>query len=731
MDKINNGYLTQYLQDNLMLVRTLVFKFHDAARLANEKVALDHPEVYLDESNPSTWKYYLNIAGRYHSTDTQMQVISIDTLETIDFTVENLKLHTATKKAYQYGTRQYYSLLNRYPTQQRLINGILNPADLQTAIDAQDGTIVAYRKDLVEDTEATLIERLSYFIQGQIARWYNQQFVMSAELYLSMFMAQVYAALLPKLLNLRMENCHTYEVHSFHVRMYLASHGRLDRYLPYLNLRQKLWLYRNIRYIQRNAGRSAQFRRLIEKLLTERGIPIAEYIVRQTDTFTSYLPGTMVEVKSLNGNSSNLTDNEQTLDTLYGKEKPLAVENDRYLTYEQQNDSLGFSQSPSDRVILKTLVSSMVDYTNAVPEPYEHVALRQWVAMACDGLYSAYVSFKDPKTSTTYSVSALDAFLYFYYVSLNQSGIEVTEIPTYLNIRERKRTKPSVEDLLKVADARFDLQEVAELILQDQPTLSEVYSVTAFKAVVDTLYSEAYWHWFLVSGTNNAYARAIVQEMTNQLYGDQLRTIPVGYPNIGAWLTAINLPEYDYSYDEATLLLKSIYEGATADYSDDTKKIGSVQKAMLSLLEQLSSYTIQLVREINDDAMVIINWPALRLDDPKTSQEITRQVPNGVITLSSREFVSATIAIVQDGEMLESKTTVTTQLENSVSYDAICDTNPVLTFSTEVRDTQNLAIQGVQVEGLDETLENEYGIPGISTYYQLSDVQQALLKSHY
>jgi hypothetical protein len=93
-----------YLDMTLLLAKTLIIKSEDAATLMNTGIMEQYGASYVDNNNPYSWKYYLNLAGEYHSLDSAMVVTSLDTLETIGFTKENLSSHTATAIAYQYGS---------------------------------------------------------------------------------------------------------------------------------------------------------------------------------------------------------------------------------------------------------------------------------------------------------------------------------------------------------------------------------------------------------------------------------------------------------------------------------------------------------------------------------------------------------------------------------------------------------------------------------------------------
>lgn len=732
MNKLNNGYLMTYINDTIVLVKTMVVKLEDAARLMNEGVVARHTTDAVDPQRPETWKYYLNVSGQYHPTDRMMRVVSIDTLKEIDFTLENLRIHTATAEAYQYGTRQYYALVAEYPDQEFLINGILSPADLTAAIQAEDGRIIAYRKDLVEINEHSLMEELERFIQYQIERWYNTQFNMSSELYCAGFMTQLYTHLVTKVLNLRLKRVHSYETHSFHVRMFLASHNGLDRYLPYLTLKQALWIYRNIRYIERNAGKLVQFYRLIEQILTERGIPISEYEVRQQDSYVNYFPKVVAKSTPLNTEQNTLFDNIHPLDELFLKEIEDAPDNRSYLNYNQAGQAQRFETSNMASVQTKVLLSSMVDYSNAVPEPFEAIALRQWCKMAFSEQYESYVTFKDPKTSLAYSLTAKDAFFYMQYLTLTKEGLQLFEIPQYLNLRQRRHPKPTVEDLLKVVDYSVrDLRPIAEALLANQPVIAPCFSTSAFNKLIYQLYDQSYWHWFLISSTEDLTERALVENMIHQLYEDERMAFTLSEPTVSGWLAQNNLPVYDYSPTEADLLIKAIYEAGSGLKVKTSRILKNVQRELIGLLKELSSYSIQFVREINEDDLIILNWPAVRFGNQKLRQEIHRFVENGVVLQDSRQAHQLEAFAGAEGlSIVQAHVHTVTQPKH-------CELDPVLEITYRQTSLVETPLpvpkiwQAMTYPGQDNAIDDAAGLPGMTSYAHFTENQKQKYRSIY
>ena len=256
----------------------------------------------------------------------------------------------------------------------------------------------------------------------------------------------------------------------------------------------------------------------------------------------------------------------------------------------------------------------MVDYSDAVPDPLATVLLRELAFMVSNNLYSGNIEFKNPKTGNVYSLEVLDAFIYMYYVSLKSIGIDVQQMPDYMNIKQRKRYKPTLNKMLSVTDKRFtDLKDIATNILVNQPDMTICNSPSSFFKLANIIYEQSLSHWHLVSRTEDMYKRANVANMILTLYEDKKIKFPVQTNSMDDWLVLKNLPPYDFTYDQAILLIKELVTNMTGLVIDPTKSIKNIQRAMLEILTKLSSYSIQFMQEINQSNIVPLNWAAIRL----------------------------------------------------------------------------------------------------------------------
>lgn len=718
------------MDSSTALARAICIKSETSAVLINNRLIELYGQGSVDKGTPQSWKYYLNISGEYHSTDTVMTVTSLDTLEEITFSKQNLVNHTATMQAYRaYNSRYFYSLLNRYPEQVQLIQGILNPANITEAIAAKDGAILSYPVDLVEPQEQTLIKDLEGFIQRHMVRWNVSAYGLTDTLYNLSYHIQLYLTILPKLLNLRLQRCKTNEAHTFHIRQYLASHSRLDRYMPYMTLKQILFFYRNICYLERNAGTVETFNLLVEKLLTDRQIPLAEYSVRHLNSFDEkFYPEIRARRKPLNDQYNVAEMSYVDITDLFEKEDLLVSGNAQYHEGQTKTDILTFKNSLSSIVQTKDLESNMIDYNDAVPDPLEVVLLRQWAYMSTHGFYNVAVSFKDPKTSEFRNVYTRDALIYFYYVLNKSLGIELEVAPTILIEKFRLPVKPNLQTCLEIIDNKhYTARKSAELLWNSQPLITPLFSTQAFFNLSTKLYEECLKQWFSVSNTHDLDERGSLSNFLLQLYGDVKIDLNTNSILMVDWLKLNNLPEYDYTYKQAQELMVSIFNAATGLTIDETKILKNIQRNMLDLMQDLSSYTVQFIREINDSKIRPLNWAAIR-----SSKDTVDAVGEEWIEVNVHTFDVAATAL--DQETLNSDFSRFRSHESSMSkvinVKTVLDTTSETSWSLESVVPLSVVYQHAIYPEYDPAVSRN-GIVGYEFFEGLSDEEKNSIKSFY
>lgn len=616
VDRATTSAVDVYKQQTLKLVRSLVIKSELSADRINKAIMARHGNDSVDEDRPWTWKYYLNLAGQYHFTDTMMKVISLDTQQEIDFTVENMKIHTATAEAYKYGTRYYFSLTNTYPNQVQLILAVNNPVEIHKAIAGEDGDILSYYRDLVEPQEYTLIHDLQIYIKNYLMRYQVEGFNNIWKNYPTLNYAGMFQSLAAQIMNLRLEAIKTDRTHSFHITQYLASHNYLDKFIPYMTLKQKLYLYHNIDYLEKHAGFTNVFEELIQWILTDRNIPLSSYTVRQLKEFNGELYPDLRAHRKYLGTRANTVEAEYVdIEELYNKEKPIQPGNAEYYRDNELAITHALATDNTSVIQTKDLESAMIDYSDAVPDSLPDVLLRQWAYMSANGLYKVLTNFTHPVTGDRISLMAEEALIYYSYVFLASFKSAPKYVPDFVDIKFRLHPRPPVTLLYRdlVPEKYPDLKQYADALVSSQPDIVECLSVTAFFDLSYKVYEECQKHWFTLANIHDPMKRGIVAKMVSRLFGIGCFQLAPNGTLMDEWLTERSLPKFEGTYQDGMNLCATIFQASTGYAIDETKTLRSVQKAMIEMFKQLSSYSIQVMREINDSAIIPLNWPAVRV----------------------------------------------------------------------------------------------------------------------
>lgn len=665
----NNSY-DVYVDQTILLIQSMVIKSDDGAEGINKYLQSVYGDSAVNTVDPTTWKYYLNLAGIYHATDKIMTVTSLDTLETIQFTKENLNEHLATARAYRFGTRYYRELVSAYPTQELLIKGILTPVDMTTAINAEDGKILYWDNTLVESNEYSLIENINTWIAAYKLRCENKQFAISDDLYLTVSHAVMYMLMLPAIMEMRLKMCKTIEAHSFHVKQYLASHNGLDKYFDFMTVKQRFFLYRNIRYIQRHAGANETLALLIEKMLTARNIPISYYTVRHN--IENLLTDLDVEVV-LRKKPLNLGTNSTTYDLLelsegFDKENDLARENavyrDEYLDIARDD----LARSTSNVVLTKMLESTMVDYTDSTMYKLNEVLLSHWLFHSVKGYYRAVVSCNNPATGERYSLKALEAFTLMTYCFFKANNLNLEYIPPMTATHVQRLGFITTKDLLKVVSKKYqpNLTGLLDDVRKTRPAVAKVISIQAFYNQTYKIYKHINLQRDMIATVGHMEMRAQFEAATKRLYTDWIH-FPSELVRWRDWLAERNINLDKMNREDFETMYTELFNEGTGLNLVSKQSLKDIQAAMISVLQTLSSYSIQFVANITAENLIQLDPAAARIGDIDTSAEIRQEVQSSNVATTA--VVSSTHDVIElDVDRDGDEITWSQSASNKISY---------------------------------------------------------------
>lgn len=637
-----------YIESVIALAQTLSIKSEQSAFSLNNFIKLKYGNDAVDVNDKTSWKYYLNICGEYHFDDEVIYITSLDTLQTIPFTKESLAIHKSTARAYAYGTRFYRELVTLYPTKEQIILGVLYPADMQTAISAQDGSVLSYPKDLVESNEESLISDIENWVKNFRIRWDNIQFNSSDYLYSAANHAVLYLNLVPLIISLRLKACKTPQAHSFHVREYLSSHGMLDVYLDTLTKKQALFFYRNIAYIERNSGRKEIFTWLMDNIMTVRNLPLAEYVMYHD---TSTMPQSLYSETTFRKRLLNLTNSLQTKDTvslskLLDKEDYLVPGNIDYRQTHEAKIAEMFKNSTSSVVATKVLESDVIEYVDNSGEDLNDILMNEWLYLSYKNLYPIYIRIKNPRTGAEIVLNAKDAFIYATYVFCRSINIVMENVQPMLAMHVQKIPTPDINNLMSVADSKYVDRAIAQQIIDYQPEITVIDSTEAFYNKCKEITLATKRQAGLVSNQQHLYTRGLVQAMVLRMYADEICTVVPETTLFSDWLLSKDIPNTDFSREEFLSIYKSIVTSATGLDLVVTQSLTNIQSSMIKMMTQLSSYSVQFITDISNSDVMSLKWASIRIGDVESINSSLYQVDNlcsDVIDVRTQSFAQTAI----------------------------------------------------------------------------------------
>lgn len=422
-----------YLKEIMNFLRTSTVKSTLlAAHTAEQEAIRQGKESISDMENP----YYLRLAGQYTANDIPMTLQSIDDGSTI-LLERGLELtHPKTANVYRLPNVEYDKLCRRYPTQIDLIKAIVYPIDnIETAIAADDMTILnadinIFNSNEQESMYNTFKELVMYFKD----RWVIPEY--SAEEYYPLALwAAFWSTAATALFVQRIKNLKTNNVHPFHIWEYLKSKG-LDDFRTVLDTKQQLFLYHNMRFLNRERGKTSTLNIIADNLLQDYGITLnTKSIVVDTagsEVDCKVLPEIISE--NIDGNelasNSDMYSSTESISTM--TQRLYENELDLDASQERKDDSTKlFQSSKSTYVPTKLVELTKVDLNTEYVDLFYATIFHLFLYNYTQGYLTFTNTAKLPISGNSRLFTIGETFALMHYCSFGDRGTALPiDIPT-------------------------------------------------------------------------------------------------------------------------------------------------------------------------------------------------------------------------------------------------------------------------------------------------------------
>lgn len=597
-----------YVDETIALVRSLCVKSEQTIDLQNENLV---NMGYNVSSDPTTWKYYLNMEGRYHVSDSPITLVSSDTKETILLTIENLNSHPLTKIDYAPGGNYHKDLLSRYPNQRELILRIFNPVNKTVAIEAKDFTLLDYDANNIHPREISLPRKIQSWLYGYANRWHVSSFALSDPLYPSAALAVMWHNITLAIMNFRLEACLSSEVANFHLWAHLGSRYRLDRYKNYLSNRQSLYLYRNIDYLRFHVGKEQTMLSLQKYITAPTNIRTNRFDITQSDAdlIDTRKPLSMFLKTKYDEPKANVTlQARYNVEHAYDITRSVGIYNDRDVSRDVPIGDKAIQSTVIDTIPTGLVELEVIPGANEVMAPVKQIKLHHWFYLASINKTRIILSLDAGDRGNITLTDKNAAILFMFILNMLKGGSIYDTVPNVLVNRVIPITYPTKDYLASILPTNLVENGLLDELIRDPVTAPFITDITQLDELCNKI-SFRYYEQFLTTrkpfGGND---KSALKDVMSAIYRPYLCDMVAPGTTYIEWIQTIDiayteLTEYDYLYISASIL-KTM---TGIDINDDG--LSDKHRAMIEILKLLTSYGIIFVDGSGLKSTLIYDFP--------------------------------------------------------------------------------------------------------------------------
>lgn len=612
----SNPYSARYLDATLALTKSFTVVSKREASSYNDLVLLNYRKV-ANQFDKTNWRYYRHLAGEYHEVDVPMKIISRDNRKEIILTREVLEVHIETREALCAYGAFYDEVVLAYPEQELLLKSMIASNDRMTIkeiIDSPDWTIISYNEDLVEEQETDLIVKLQQRIYNYSVKNLLTNYSIVENLFMAVLFTQLYNFIYLTILSLRLMNIKSNKVHSYHLLSYLASHHGLDIAMEFLDNSQRMFLYRNLLYLQSHAGREDTFETLIEKFFDPKNIVLTNYTLKQKDELREDLSTDYVYIqKLLNKKNFIHSRDDFTYEDLASKEMQILPNN--YDTYKYGIKEIDFTvlNTLTSRTNTKDLEAKLQDDSNNVPYKLLDTLIDYWGVTTHLGYNESLIVFQDPVSGMEIPLTSKEAYTLFVITIMMSMGVDMaTEvIPDVVVWRALREEQFDDEFLFSRLQSPNPLtKKIVSRINTQVPRYNYMMTRRAFKLFVDKVYKFNLGMWIYISSTGELITSTDVTKSYNNMHRQYF--LDHEGETVGDFLTKLDITQIlKYSKEQILDFSTELLHRASDDILKDMELNRLTQESVLYIFNKFKSYSTQTLSnvEVNNDYLLGLKPP--------------------------------------------------------------------------------------------------------------------------
>lgn len=628
--------LDKFYNDSRSLSNSLVVKINDIAK-AMEIAYLMPLDLSLHDH--TKFRYYQHLKGEYYVSppeygydppykDREVLIKVIETEEFLVLTKDLLELYQVTREELLKQGDYYIDLINNNPDMITFIHGCLFPNDytLEELIDLPDGSIIGYNPTLVEPQEYDLIPKLEKYIQDVLGRWHVNDYMVGDELYIHSMLAVLYGHIPNKIVNIRLNNIRSHQVHSFFLEVYFNSKFNLWENIKILKQETIIWLYLNLDYLGKHIGRNEIFNTLVHKILSENNVGIGEYLLQAEDPILIdhkvYDPKTIptspikATVEKVGLNSKFIYDNNDNISIEEALKREFQItdkyekERIEFLTEFYKNNINRHIRDINKTKILE--VSTLKIFNGFNIDPFQ-VLFDYWTYLLGNDIYGSFtddsiitakIDFTDPNTGIPYNITSRGGYYILLYVLLhNMDGLDL-ELDT-VSITSAFDKNVNVENILTKSLFQDGYTSFFNpYLIENYPRPGKVFNshidVSTFLEKVLQYYKDI---WLYASNSENSIVSANLKAFIYaasyhgkiKIHNYELnQTISELISNEGINFTIPQGSPYDH-----IATVKALFKSCLGVAIDSLDELQNFLQNLKEIQRKLTSYTLQSFGDIS------------------------------------------------------------------------------------------------------------------------------------